>query len=171
MTRLTRLVVQPMTSLCRVWPGRQRIPGGVGLLRDRRGDGESDHGGEEQPSANLHGAQAITAVVPPRAGSQMGHLRQKPRSHAENAEHRLTPRGHLRPTIVHLEAWWADLRVAARNAARRPGFTLLVALTLALGLGVNSAVFALVDAVLLRPLPFRDPSRLVYVWQTLPQQN
>jgi len=58
-----------------------------------------------------------------------------------------------------------------RNAAKRPGFTLLVAATLALGLGVNSAVFALVDAVLLRPLPFRDPSRLVFLWQTLPQQN
>jgi putative ABC transport system permease protein len=72
---------------------------------------------------------------------------------------------------MHLESWWGDLRIAARNAARRPGFTLLVALTLALGLGVNSAVFALVDAVLLRPLPYRDPSRLVFIWQTLPQQN
>ncbi|HXI29851.1 MAG TPA: ABC transporter permease, partial [Vicinamibacterales bacterium] len=72
---------------------------------------------------------------------------------------------------MHLDSLWGDVRIAARNAARRPGFTLLVALTLALGLGVNSAVFALVDAVLLRPLPFRDPSRLVFVWQTLPQQN
>src|SRR3954470_6871518 len=64
---------------------------------------------------------------------------------------------------------WSDLRLAWRNAARRAGFTLLVTLTLALGLGVNSAVFALVDAVLLRPLPYRDPSRLVFVWQTLPR--
>src|SRR5207253_3549062 len=72
---------------------------------------------------------------------------------------------------MHWDLWWGDLRLAARNAARRPGFTLLVALTLALGLGVNSAVFALVDAVLLRPLPYRDPSRLVFLWQTLPQQN
>ena len=64
-----------------------------------------------------------------------------------------------------------DLRLASRNAARRPGFTLLVALTLALGLGVNSAVFALLDAVLLKPLPYRDPSRLVFVWQTLPEHN
>src|SRR6476646_8021683 len=61
--------------------------------------------------------------------------------------------------------------LAWRNAVRRPAFTLLVVLTLALGLGVNSAVFALVDAVLLRPLPYRDPSRLVFLWHTLPQQN
>ena len=64
-----------------------------------------------------------------------------------------------------------DFGYACRSAIRRPGFTLLVALTLALGFGVNSAVFALVDAVLLRPLPYRDPARLVFVWQTLPQHN
>ena len=63
------------------------------------------------------------------------------------------------------------VRFAWRNAARRPAFTLLVVLTLALGIGVNSAVFALLDAVLLRPLPYRDPSRLVFVWQTLPEHN
>jgi len=67
--------------------------------------------------------------------------------------------------IVH------DLTLAIRNAFRRPGFTLLVVLTLALGIGVNSAVFALLDGILLRPLPYRDPSRLVFVWQTLPSKN
>ena len=72
---------------------------------------------------------------------------------------------------MSLGLWWGDLRSAWKNAARRPGFTLLVTATMALGLGVNSAVFALVDAVLLRPLPYRDPSRLVYVWQTLPRMN
>jgi putative ABC transport system permease protein len=69
------------------------------------------------------------------------------------------------------DSWLSDLRHACRDAIRRPGFTLLVSLTLALGLGVNAAVFALVDAVLVRPLPYRDPSRLVFVWQTLPQHN
>src|SRR6476620_1151159 len=77
-----------------------------------------------------------------------------------------------RAPTPHVEAcMWTDLRLAWRSAVRRPGFTLLVALTLALGLGVNSAVFALLDGVLLRPLPYRDPSRLVFVWQSLPQQN
>ena len=66
---------------------------------------------------------------------------------------------------------WRDLSLASRNAFRRPGFTALIVLTLALGIGVNSAVFALLDGVLLRPLPYRDPSRLVFLWQTFPSQN
>src|SRR5205814_4467304 len=78
---------------------------------------------------------------------------------------------YLRSHAMHLDLWWGDVRFAWRNAVRRPGFTLLVTLTLALGLGVNSAVFALIDAVLLRPLPYREPSRLVFLWHTLQQQN
>src|SRR5439155_9461068 len=77
----------------------------------------------------------------------------------------------LRSHAMYLDLWWGDVRFAWRNAVRRPGFTLLVTLTLALGLGVNSAVFALIDAVLLRPLPYREPSRLVFLWHTLQQQN
>ncbi|HMJ87876.1 MAG TPA: ABC transporter permease [Vicinamibacterales bacterium] len=72
---------------------------------------------------------------------------------------------------MQLDVLVHDAMLAWRNAVRRPAFTLLVVLTLALGIGVNSAVFALLDGVLLRPLPYRDPSRLVFVWQSLPQQN
>jgi hypothetical protein len=72
---------------------------------------------------------------------------------------------------LQLDVLVHDAMLAWRNALRRPAFTLLVVLTLALGIGVNSAVFALLDGVLLRPLPYRDPSRLVFVWQSLPQQN
>ncbi|HEY7285878.1 MAG TPA: ABC transporter permease [Vicinamibacterales bacterium] len=64
---------------------------------------------------------------------------------------------------------WADFKYACRNIAARPAFAAIVIATLALGLGVNAAVFALVDAVLLRPLAFRDPSRLAFVWHTLPR--
>jgi len=77
----------------------------------------------------------------------------------------------LRSQAMYWDLWWGDLRFAWKNAVRRPGFTLLVTATLALGIGVNSAVFALLDGVLLRPLPYRDPSRLVFVWQTLPRLN
>jgi predicted permease len=60
-----------------------------------------------------------------------------------------------------------DLRHAARGLARAPGFTGAAVFTLALGLGANTAIFSVVDAALLRPLPFDDPERLVLVWETM----
>ncbi|MFL6568685.1 MAG: ABC transporter permease, partial [Chthoniobacterales bacterium] len=62
----------------------------------------------------------------------------------------------------------ADLRYAARILRKSRGFSLVVILVLALGIGANSAVFSVVDAVLLRSLPFRDAGRLVMVWEKNP---
>lgn len=67
-----------------------------------------------------------------------------------------------------VEASWRDLVHAARNLLRAPGFTLVTVLTLALAIGANTAIFSVVDRVLLKPLAFPEPSRLVAIRGTAP---
>ena len=65
-----------------------------------------------------------------------------------------------------LDRAWQDIRFAWRGARRQPGFSIVVILTLALGIGASTAMFSIVDSVVLRPIAFAEPDRLVTLWET-----
>ncbi len=69
-----------------------------------------------------------------------------------------------------MRTFWQDVQYGLRMLVRRPGFTIVAALSLALGIGANTVIFSLINTTLLRPLPFEDPDTLMIIW-TVPAQN
>jgi putative ABC transport system permease protein len=105
------------------------------------------------------------------------HLAQEQDAHAARGLSPLEPRRQARPRFGNFRAtrgrflryqsfFWRDLRCAGRSLARTPGFTTVALLVIAAGIGVNTAVFSVVDAVLLKPLTYPDPQALVQLVTT-----
>ena len=67
-----------------------------------------------------------------------------------------------------MRSLFQDVRYGWRMLLKKPGFTIVAALALALGIGANSAIFSIINAIVLKPLPFDDLDRIVAVWEKAP---
>ena len=126
------------------------------------GRGEREFADELQSHIELQTDDHIRAGVPPaearrRALARMGSVAAVAEAHRD------------RRGLPHLESLLQDARYAVRGLGRNPGFAAACAATLALGIGINSAIFSVVNGVLFAPLPYARPEQLVTIWSSHPE--
>ena len=117
--------------------------------------------------------QLVQERGPARASFQLVQdlLRSAPGVWADERRWRARERALAPAKETVMTSLWFDIRHAVRALAKAPVFTAITIVTLALGIGANSATFSLVNAALLRPLEFRDPERLMLVFEGIPQAD
>src|SRR5256885_13706982 len=70
-----------------------------------------------------------------------------------------------------MDSFLKDIRYGVRGLAKRPVLTIIAIVTLAIGIGANSAIFSTINALLLKPLPFPDPEHIVAIWEKVPSRG
>jgi len=134
----------------------------LALVRKRRLDDELE--GEILAHLEMAELDAINAGLSPEAARQKAHrsfggIEQMKEDHRDQR------------SVRWAENVWRDVRYGMAALARDPGFAAITIGLVALGIGANTAIFSIVDAVLLRPLPFPEPDRMVRLWETPPAGN